>query len=95
MLKITVKWSDELAEELHTIEKMKFKKRKAVVYRIHQTCASDAVEMQPWTKCNLGYKSMLTFIDEFSKYGWRVPLKDNTEETVAHAVREVIKVLET
>ena len=50
--KKAVKWSDELAEELHKPVKKKFKKRKVVVYGIDQTWASDLVDMQPWSKYN-------------------------------------------
>ena len=90
-LKKTVKWSDELAEELHKPVKKKFKKRKVVVHRIDQTWASDLVDMQPWSKYNKGYKYLLTVIDVLSKYGWAVPLKDKKGETVASAFKEVMK----
>ena len=88
--KKSVKWSDELAEELHNLVKKKFKKRKVVVYGIDQTWASDLVDMQPWSKYNKGYKYLLTVIDTFSKYGWAVPLKDKNGETVASAFKEIM-----
>ena len=90
-LKKTVKWSDELAEELHKPVKKKFKKRKVVVHRVDQTWASDLVDMQPWSKYNGNYKYLLTVIDVFSKYGWIVPIKDKKRETVVSAFKEIMK----
>ena len=90
-LEKTVKWSDELAEELHRPVKRKFKRRKAEAHRKDQIWASDLVDMHTWEKYSKGYRYLLSITDVLSKYGWMVPLKDEKGETVVSAFREVMK----
>ena len=47
--------------------------------------------MQKFSKWNKGYRYLLMVIDVFSKFGWIVPLKDKTGETVANAFKKIFK----
>ena len=47
--------------------------------------------MQAFAKFNRGVKYLLAVSDIFSKYGWLIPLKDKTGETVASALKTIFK----
>ena len=47
--------------------------------------------MQQFSKWNKGYRYLLMVLDVFSKYGWIVPLKDKKGETVAEALKTILK----
>jgi len=47
--------------------------------------------MQAFSKYNKGVKYLLTVVDIFSKYGWRIPLKNKTGTEVASALQKVFK----
>ena len=47
--------------------------------------------MREFSKFNKGVKYLLAVIDIFSKYGWLIPLKDKTGETVASALKTIFK----
>jgi len=86
-----VKWSDQLAEELHRPVIKHFRKRKVIVRGIDQIWAADLIDMQTFANYNDGVKYLLTIIDVFSKYGWIVPLKQKTGIAVANALEQVFK----
>ena len=79
----------DLAEELHKPIRRKFKKRRVLVNGIDKIWAADLVDMQAFTKFNLGFKYLLAVIDVFSKYGWLIPLKDKTGKSVASALKTI------
>ena len=58
---------------------------------IDKIWAADLVEMQAFSKFNRGIRYLLTVIDVFSKYGWMLPLKDKTGNSVADALKEIFK----
>ena len=58
---------------------------------IDEIWCSDLVEMQQFSKWNKGYRYLLMVLDVFSKYGWIVPLKDKKGETVAEALKTILK----
>jgi len=60
-----VKWTDQLAEELHKPVSKKFRKRRG----IDQIFAADLADMQQLSRYNNGVKYLLTVIDIFSKCG--------------------------
>ena len=62
---------------------------------IDEIWCSDLVEMQQFSKWNKGYRYLLMVLDVFSKYGWIVPLKDKKGETVAEALKIILKKGET
>ena len=63
--KKTVKWTDQLAEELRKPVIKKFRKRRIYVKGIDQISAGDLVDMQAFSKYNNGVKYLLTVIDVF------------------------------
>ncbi|XP_065654916.1 uncharacterized protein LOC136081521 [Hydra vulgaris] len=86
-----VKWSDELANELHRPVIKHFRKRKVIANGIDEIWAADLVDMQSFSKFNNGIKYLLMVIDVFSKYGWIVPLKNKTGVDVANALNKIFK----
>jgi len=84
-------WTDQLADELHKPTIKNFPKRKVYVNGIDKIWAADLVEMQAFSKFNRGVRYLLTVIDVFSKYGWMLPLKDKTGESVADEFKEIFK----
>ena len=86
-----IKWTNELADELHKPIRRKFQKRLVVAKNVDDIWAADLVEMQTLAKYNNGQKYILMIIDVFSKYGWAVPLKSKTGLAVADAPKKVLK----
>ena len=86
-----VRWSSELADELHKPIRRKFTKRRVVVKKANDIWAADIVEMQPFSRYNNGYKYLLMVIDVFSKYGWTIPLKTKTGTETAKAINNLMK----
>ena len=86
-----IKWTNQLANELHKPIRRKFKKRLVVAKNVDDIWAADLVEMQPLAKYNNGQKYILMIIDVFSKYGWAVPIKSKTGLAVADALKKVLK----
>ena len=81
----------DLAEEFDKPIQRKFKKRRVLVNGIHRLWAAELVDMQAFSKFNRGVKYLLAVIDVFSKYGWLVPLKDETGKSVASALKNIFK----
>jgi len=86
-----VKWTDQLAEELHKPLSKTFRKGRVYVKGIDQIFAADLVDMQPFSRHNNGVKYLLTVIDILSKYGWIVPLKNKTGLEVTRAPEKVFQ----
>ena len=82
-----IRWSNELANELHKPVRHKFPKRRVFAKNVDDIWAADLVEMNTLSKFNKGYKYLLTVIDVFSKYGWIVPIKNKTGLNVANAIK--------
>ena len=80
-----------LAEELHRPIKRKFKKRRVIVNGIDKIWAADLADLSALSKENGGYRFLLLVIDTFSKYGYLIPLKNKTGETVADALKDIFK----
>ena len=86
-----MRWTDELAEELHKPVTRKFKKRRVYARGVDEIWAADLVDMKAFAKDNEGVKYLLTVLDVFSKYGWIVPLKTKTGVEVANALKKIFK----
>ena len=80
-----IKWSNELALELHKQTRNKFKRRKVITQCVDSIWAVDLLDLTRYASTNKNYKFLLMVIDTFSKYGWAVPLKNKTAQTVANA----------
>ena len=88
-LGLGLKWSDELAEELHKPIRKKFRKRVVLAKGVDKIWAADLVDMQAYSRENQGYKYILMVIDVFSKYGWAIPLKAKTASEVTEAFKRL------
>ena len=86
-----IKWTDELADELHKPIRRKFQRRKVVSKNVDDIWAADLVEMIPHAHVNKGFKYLLTVIDIFSKYGWIIPLKSKHAPVVSNAIKHLFK----
>ena len=84
-----MKWTDQLAEELHKPAVRHFRKRRVLVHGIDEIWGADLVDMQTFAKDNDGVKYLLCVIDVFSKYGWIVPIKDKSGKSVAEAFKKI------
>ena len=84
-----LKWTDDLAEELHKPVTRYFRKRRVFVNGIDEIWAADLIDMQSFAEYNDGTKYLLCVIDIFSKYGWIVPLKDKSGKSVAEAFTKI------
>jgi hypothetical protein len=85
-----LKWTDQLANELHRPVVKRFPKRRVYVKGIDDIWAADLADMQAFAEYNNGVKYLLTVIDVFSKYGWIVPLKQKTGIAVAAAFETIL-----
>jgi len=86
---LKVKWTDQLAEELHKPVVKNFRKRRVYVKGIDEIWAADLIDMQSFAEYNDGFKYLLSVVDIFSKYGWIVPLKDKSGKSVSQAFEKI------
>ena len=87
----SLKFTDELAEELYKPVTRKFQKRRVNVNGIDAIWAADLIDMQAFSKNNNGIKYLQTVIVTFSKFVWIIPLKRKTEQDVANAFSRILK----
>ena len=86
-----IKWTDDLAEELHKPVRKKFKKRFVFVRKANDIWAADLIDLRSHSKVNAGYKYILMVIDVFSKYGWAIPLRFKTGPETTEAFKSLFK----
>ena len=86
-----IKWTNELADELHKPVRKKFQKRFVFVWKAKDIFAADLIDLRSHSKQNSGYKYILMVIDVFSKFGWAVPLKSKTGAAVAEALKSIFE----
>lgn len=87
-----VKWTDQLANELHKPNIRKFKRRIVIVNNVDNIWSADLVEMiPPFAKYNKGYKYILMVIDLSRRHGWVKPLKTKGGVEVANAFISLMK----
>jgi hypothetical protein len=85
-----VRWTDELADELHKPARRHFRKRRVMVRGIDAVWAVDLIDMQHYAKDNDNYRFILAVIDVFSKFGWMRALKSKSGTEVASALNDII-----
>ena len=86
-----IEWSNELADELHKPIRKKFKKRRVPASGTDAIWTADLVDMRSFPRSNKDFKYILMIIDEFSKYGWEIPLKTKTGQEVMKAFQSLWK----
>jgi hypothetical protein len=77
-----------LAKELHRPIKHKFVRRHVVILGLDDTWSADLIIM-PVAHNN--YKNILVVIDNFSKYGWCIPLKSKKAVELIEAFENIFK----
>ena len=71
--------------------KKNYETNKTLLKSIDETWSADLLQMDDYgVKNNRGYKYILTVIDNFSKFGWTVPLKNKFAKTVTEAFSNLI-----
>ena len=59
---------------------------KTDVYHIDDTWSLDILDLKYYgPKNNRDYRYVLVIIDNFSKFGWTVPLKNKNAQTIKHS----------
>ena len=64
---------------------------KTKVYYIDDTWSLDILDFKDYgPKNNRGYRYVLVIIDNFSKYGWTIPLKNKTGQTIKDSFETIL-----
>ena len=86
-----IKWTSQLAEELHRPVRKRFPKRYVFVRNVDDIYGADLVDMRALAKQNQNFRYILMVIDVFSKFGWAIPLKTKTGVVVSEALGRIFK----
>ena len=71
--------------------KKNYETNKTLLKSIDDTWSADLLQMDDYgVKNNRGYKNISTVIDNFSKFGWTVPLKNKFAKTITEAFSNII-----
>ena len=66
--------------------------KKTIFKSIDDTWSSGILDMNDYgIKNNKGYRYILVVIDNFSKFGWTIPLKNKYEQSITDAFSQIIK----
>lgn len=76
---------------LHKPVIKKFKRNKVYSYDIDYLWQADLVDLSRLARYNNGFKYLLTCIDVFSKYGWAIPIKSKSAESIYLAFTKIFK----
>ena len=64
---------------------------KTDVYHIDDTWSLDILDLKDYgSKNNKGYRYVLVIIDNFSKFGWTVPLKNKNAQTIKDSFENIL-----
>ena len=86
-----IKWTDELANELHKPLRHNFQKRYVFAQNVDDIWAADLVDMRSLSKENDNYNYILMVIDVFSKYGWARPMLRKSGIALKEALEDIFK----
>ena len=71
--------------------KKNYATNKTDVYHIDDTWSLDILDLKDYgLKNNRGYRYVLVTIDNFSKYGWTVPLKNKNAQTIKDSFENIL-----
>ena len=92
--KITLKKVKEFLQKqdtytLHKPVRRKFKRRKIMSKGVDYLWQADLIDLQPISKENKGNRFLLTIIDTLSRFGFAVPVKDKTGQTMVQAFKKI------
>ena len=72
--------------------KKNYPTNKTIIKSIDDTWSSDLLDMNDYgIKNNKGYRYILVVIDNFSKFGWTIPLKKNYAQSITNAFSQIVK----
>ena len=72
--------------------KKNYPTNKTMIKSIDNTWSSDLLDMNDYgIKNNKGYRYILVVVDNFSKFGWTIPLKNKYAESIKDAFSQIIK----
>ena len=72
--------------------KKNYPTNKTIIKSIDDTWSSDLLDMNDYgSKNNKVYRYILVVIDNFSKYGWTIPLKNKYAQSITDAFSEITK----
>ena len=64
---------------------------KTDVYHIDDTWSLDILDLKDYgSKNNRGYRYVLVIVDNFSKYGWTIPLKNKNAQTIKDSFENIL-----
>ena len=80
-------------EEIYSSPPKKiYETNKTIIKSIDNTWSSDLLDLNDYgPKINKGYKYILVVIDNFSKFGWTIPLKNKYAQTITDAFLQIVK----
>lgn len=82
--------SNQDAYTMHRNVVRKFPRRRTFAKGVNDLFQLDLVELSSLARYNDGFRYLLMCIDVFSKYGWIVPIKKKTAESVRDAFAKVL-----
>ena len=72
--------------------KKNYPTNKTMIKSVDDTWSSDLLDMNDYgPKNNKGYRYILVVIDNVSKFGWTIPLKNKFSQSITDAFSEIIK----
>ena len=72
--------------------KKNYPTNKTMIKSVGDTWSSDLLDMNDYgPKNNKGYRYILVVIDNFSKFGWTIPLKNKFSQSITDVFSEIIK----
>ena len=75
-----------------TPPKKNYPTNKTIIKSIDDTWSSDLLDMNDYgIKNNKGYRYILAVIDNFSKFGWTIPVKNKYAQSITDAFSQIIK----
>ena len=86
-----IKWTDELANELHKPLRHNFQKRYVYARNVDDIWAADLVDMRALSEENDNYNYILMIIDVFSKYGWARAITSKSGVALKEALEDIFK----
>ena len=81
-----------ISETYSKAPKKNFPTNKTIIKSIDDIWSSDLLDMNDYgIKNNKGYRYILEAIDNFSKFGWTIPLKNKYAQSITDAFSQIIK----
>ena len=72
--------------------KRNYPTNKTIIKSIDDTWSSDLLDMNDYgPKNNRGYRYILVVVDNYSKFGWTIPLKNKYAQSITDAFSQIIK----